>query len=136
MSLQSLIAASGLQATITAEAPDGQVVGQDATGAADRSDGNWVAVASGVACLLNTTSSSLQAFGSKRNDSRTAVIDARIYFACDPVPTGISSRHRITIVKAGTGGPRVVGVYAVQGVTDPNSMGRLFEVDVERIRTP
>jgi hypothetical protein len=136
MSLESLISESGLQATITAECPDGQVVGQDGTGAADRSDTNWVAVASGVPCLLNTTSSSLQAFGSKRNDARMAVIDARIYFVCDPVPSGISTRHRVTVVAPGTGGPRVLGVYAVQGITDPNSMGRIFQVDCERVRTP
>ena len=90
MSLESLISASGLQATITTEAPDGQVVGQDNTGAANRSDTAWLTVVSSVPCLLNTTSSSLQAFGSKRNDARTAVIDARIYFLCDPVPSGIT----------------------------------------------
>jgi hypothetical protein len=136
MSLESLINNSGLQATITAEAPDGQVVGQDGTGAADRSDANWLPVASGVPCLLNTTSSSLQAFGSKRNDARTAVIDARIYFLSDPVPSGISTRHRVTVTKSGTGGPRVLGTWAVQSVDDPNSMGRLFEIDCERVRTP
>lgn len=133
MSLESLIENSGQQATITAEAPDGQVPGQTAMGGADRSDGNWVPIAGPVPCLVRTRGSALNY---NRNDERAAVIDARIYFAADPVPSGISSRHRITVTAAGTGGPRVIGVYAVMGTIDPNSMGRLFEVDCERIRTP
>jgi hypothetical protein len=136
MSIESLIQNSGQQATITAEAPDRQVPRQDAAGGADRSDPNWVTVASGVPCLLNTSSSSLQAFGSHRNMERAAVIDARIYFITDPVPSGISSRNRITVTAPGTGGPRVLGIYAVQGVKDPNSLGRIFQVDCERVRVP
>lgn len=133
MSVESLIDNSGQQASITAEAPDGQVPAQTAMGGADRSDANWVTVADGVPCLVRTRSSALS-YG--RDDERAAVIDARIYFAADPVPSGISSRHRITVTVAGTGGPRVLGIYDVQGVVDPNSMGRIFEVDCERIRTP
>lgn len=137
MSISSLISRSGMQATITAEAPDGQVPAQDALGGADRSDGNWVTVVSGVPCLLNTSSSSLAAFfGSGRNDARANVIDARIYFLSDPVPSGISTRNRVTVTQQGTGGIRTLGVWSVQGVVDPNSMGRIFQVDCERIRTP
>jgi hypothetical protein len=136
MSLESLINESGQQATITAEAPDGQLPAQDATGAADRSDDNWVTVADGVPCLVNTRSSTLEARGSKRNDGRANVIDARIYFAADPVPSGVSTRHRVTVTVPGAGGPRALGVYAVQGVVDPNSMSRIFQVDCERVRTP
>jgi hypothetical protein len=137
MSIETLIQRSGQQATITAEAPTGQVPPQDAAGGANRSDANWVAVASGVPCLLNIASSALKSFGSARSDARANVIDVRIYFYSDPVePGGISTRHRVTVTAPGHGGQRVIGIYAVQGVTDPNSLGRIIQVDCERIRTP
>lgn len=137
MSLESLIASSGQQATITAEAVDGQVPAQDTLGGADRSDCNWVTVAAGVPCLVSTKSSTLSAFSSNRDDARRNVVTSRIYFLSDPAPgVGLSSRHRITVTAAGPGGPRSLGVYAVQGSVDPNSLGRLIQVDVERVRTP
>ena len=135
MSLESLIDDSGQFATITAEAPDGQVPTQDPTGAADRSDGKWVTVAAGVPCLVNEKSSALMAF-SGRNDARMGIVNARIYFYVDPVPAGISSRNRITVTTAGTGAPQVLGTYAVQGRVNPNTMDRIFEVDCEKVRTP
>jgi hypothetical protein len=136
MSLESLIEDSGQLATITAEAPDGQVPGQDPTGAADRSDANWVSVVTGVPCLVSPKSSALRAYPGQ-NNARQALVDARIYFTSDPVPTiGISSRNRVTVTTATTGEPQVLGVYAVLGVINPNTMDRLFEVDCERIRTP
>lgn len=122
------------QATITAEAPDGQVPPQDALGGADRSDANWVTVAAGVPCLLSEKGSTLDY---SRNDARANVIQARVYFARDPVPGGISSRNRITVTRATPGNqPQIPGIYAVQGTINPNAMGRLFEVDCERVRTP
>jgi hypothetical protein len=137
MSIESLISRGGQQATITAEAPDGQVPAQDALGGADRSDANWILVASGVPCLLNTTSSTLSAFGGARNDARANVISARIYFAGDPVPSGISTRHRITITDMGAGGPRSLGLYAVQGANQPVLGSQtIIQVDCERLRTP
>lgn len=135
MSLESLIEDSGQLATITAESPDGTVPGQDPTGAADRSDGKWVPIATGVPCLVNEKSSSIQAYPG-RNDARMAVVNTRIYFYCDPVPKGISSRNRITVYVAVKGVPQVLGVYAVQGRINPNTMDRLFEVDCEKLRTP
>ena len=135
MSLESLIDDSGQLATITAEAADGQVPGQDPTGAADRSDGNWPTIATGVPCLVDEKSSALMAFPG-RNDARMAVVNARIYFYADPVPGGISSRNRITVFVAVKGIPQVLGVYAVQGRINPNTMDRIFEVDCEKLRTP
>ena len=135
MSVDSLIEDSGQQALITCEAPDGQVPPQDALGGADRSDANWVTVASGVPCLVCPKSARVNAFPG-RNDARVNLIDTIVYFSVDPVPSGISSRHRITVTVQGTGGPKVLGVYAVQGSVDPNSMGVVFEVGCERIKTP
>ena len=135
MSVEALIEDSGQQALITCEAPDGQVPPQDALGGADRSDANWVTVASGVPCLVSPKSSKVNAFPG-RNDARAGIVDAVIYFSTDPVPSGISSRHRITVTVPGTGGPQVVGVYAVQGSIDPNTMGRIFQVGCERVRVP
>jgi hypothetical protein len=136
MSLESLIEDSGQLATITAEAPDGAIPAQDPTAAADRSDGNWLPVVTGVPCLVSPKSSSLQAFPG-RNDARQAIVNARIYFTCDPVPTiGLSSRNRITVTTEAHGGPQVLGIYAVQGVINPNTMDRIFEADCERLRTP
>jgi hypothetical protein len=136
MSLESLIEDSGQFATITAEAADGSVPPQDPTGAADRSDANWPVVATNVPCLVSPKSSALQAFPG-RNDARMAVVNARIYFLCDPVPTvGLSSRNRITVYAGTTGIPQVLGVYAVQGVINPNTMNRIYQADCEKIRTP
>lgn len=135
MSLESLIDDSGQLATITQEAPDGSVPGQDPTGAADRSDGNWVTIATGIPCLVNEKSSALQAFPG-RNDARVGIVNARIYFYYDPTPKGLSSRNRITVFVAVKGIPQVLGVYAVQGRVNPNTMDRLFEVDCEKLRTP
>jgi hypothetical protein len=135
VSLESLIEDSGQLATITQESPDGQVVGQDPTGAADRSDPNWITVASAIPCLVNEKSSSLQAF-SGRNDARMGIVNARIYFFRDPVPAGLSSRNRITVTTASSGSTQVIGIYAVQGRINPNTMNRIFEVDCEKVRTP
>lgn len=131
MSLDSLIYDSGMEVTITAEAPDGQVPGQTAIGGADRSDANWVDVADGFPCLLRMQGSQIDY---DRNDARAMVEQGRIYMIYDPVPAAISSRNRIKVTIPGEGGRRVLGVFAVTGVTDPNSMGRLLQVDVERIR--
>lgn len=130
MSLESLIENSGQSASILAEAADGQVPAQTAMGGADRSDANWLTVADGVPVLVRTRSS---AVNRDYDDERAGVIDATLYFAADPVPSGsgLSSRHRIVV----TGG-RAAGTYAVLGAIDPNSMGRILQVDCERIRTP
>ena len=133
MSLESLIEDSGQQADIAVESPDYTIPPRSQMGGTDRS-APWGNIATGVPCLVRTQSSSLSAWPG-RNDARANINTTRIYFYSDPVPTGISTRHRITVTTQGTGGHRVLGVYAVQGVVDPNSMGRLFEVDCERIRS-
>lgn len=121
------------EATITAEAPDGRVPPQDALGGADRSDGNWVTVASGVPCLVREKGSSLDP---DRDDARMNVITATVYFEADPVPSGISTRHRITVTATTPAGPQILGLYSVQGTVDPNAMGRIFQVSCERVRIP
>ena len=68
----------------------------------------------------------LMAFGGRRDDARRNVVTARIYFADDPAPEGLSSRHRIVVENA---------TYAVMGVINPNTMDRLFQVDTEMIRS-
>ena len=133
MSIESLIEDSGQQATITSEATRGQVPGQTAMGGADRSNANWATVADGVPCLVNPKGSSLDR---NRNDARANVINAEVFFLADPVPGGMSSRHRITVTLTDRPDPVVLGVYAVTGVVDPNYLGRIFVADCERIRTP
>jgi hypothetical protein len=134
MSLESLIMDSGQRADISVEAPDGQVPLQDVLGGAIRTD-PWPSVVQGVPCLVSPRASTLQAFP-PRNDARANVSDTRIYFLADPVPSGLSTRHRITVVVDGVGGPSVLGVYAVQNPNDPNSMGRILQVDCEKVRNP
>lgn len=134
MSIESLIENSGCQASITAEAPRGQVPGQTAMGGADRSAANWLTVADGVPCLVSMPSASIDR---GRNDARAGVLTGTIFFKCDPVPGGLSSRHRIAVTRARPGGdPVVLGVYAVTGAVDPNYLAHHLEVAVERIRTP
>lgn len=128
-----MIENSGHQAAITAEAPRGASVGQTAMGGADRSDAHWLTVADGVPCLVAPGGSSIDR---DRNDARENVIAATIYFRADPVPGGLSTRHRITVTSTRTPDPVVLGVYAVTGAIDPNYLGRLFEVACERVRTP
>jgi hypothetical protein len=132
MSIEGLIEDNGEYATITVEAPDGVSVAQDAMGGADRSD-PWIQVAAMIPCLVRPLSSALFGYP-PRNDARANMIDATIYFKDDPVPSGISTRHRITVTVPGTGENRVLGVYAVQGVIDPNTMGELYQVAVQRLR--
>jgi hypothetical protein len=136
MSLESLIDDANQFATITAEAPDGSVPAQDPTGAADRSDANWETIVSGVPCLVNPKNSAVQAFPG-RNNARMAMIDARIYFVNDPLPPfGISSRNRITVRSGRSQESSLVGIFAVIGTINPNSLNGICEVDCERIRTP
>ena len=136
MSIESLITDSGQLATVTAEAADDQVPSQDPTGAADRSDGNWITVAANVPCLVRPRSSTVREYPGL-NDARAALVDATIYLLDDPVPSiGLSSRNRLTVTTAVLGAPQVLGVYAVLGVINPNTMDHHLQVDCERIRTP
>lgn len=135
MSLESLIEDANQFADITIEAPIGQAPQQTSIGGADRSQ-PWGAVASGVPCLINTRSAALSAFSGAREDARASVFDTRIYFSSDPTPSGFTTKHRITVTQAGNGEAVTLGVYAVKNPTNPNSMGRIFQVDCERVRTP
>jgi hypothetical protein len=131
MALEDFLTA---QASITAEAAPGSVPPPTALGGADRSAGNWLTVADGVPCLVETNGATLYAFSGRRNNSRQNVVDATIYFLGDPVPGGMTTKHRIKV----TGCPRDAdnGTYAVQGVIDPNTLGDHIEVAVERVRKP
>lgn len=108
-------------ATIEAEAPQPGTLGQDQLGGADRT--NWQPVVSGIPCLVRRLSASQQV----RNEARGQVCDTRIYFAADPVPGGLNTRHRVTV------GPYT---YQITGAVDPNSLGRLLQVDCELLRFP
>ena len=130
MSLESLIEDSGQQAEIMAEANPGSRPTLTTMGGVDRSDPNWLEVVSGVSCLVRPQGGSLNL---NRNDARANVKTPRIYFLCDPVPCGLTTKHRIKVSLGSD--PTARGVYAVQDVTNPNSMGRIFQVDCERIRT-
>jgi hypothetical protein len=121
---------------ITVEAPTGQLPAQDALGGADRT-APWPVVAQGVPCLYRPGASSLQARTARRDDARRSVNTGKVYFSASTlgqIPGGLTSRMRITITQAIDSG--ALGVYAVTGSIDPNTMGHHLEVDVERVRTP
>ena len=86
-------------------------------GGTDRSGPNWLGVAQAVPCLVRDQSATLNY---ARNDARANVKTTRIYFHSDPTAEGLTTRHRIRVYQ---GKDKVLqGVYAVQGVIDPNSM--------------
>jgi hypothetical protein len=135
MSLESLIDDSGQFATISIESPNGQSVSQDALGGADRS-GQWPVIAVHIPCLLNNKSSPLMGWPG-RNDARAQVQSTRIYFYFDPTPSGFTTRMRITVSAPGSSGDMTdIGTYQVIGTGNPNSMNRIYQIDVERVRTP
>jgi hypothetical protein len=129
LSLESLIEDSGQQADITAESNPGVTPPLTTMGGVNRS--TWLEVVTGVPCLVDPKGGTLNL---ARNDARANVKTPRIYFTQDPVPLGLNTKHRITV--SGGSDPTARGVYAVQDVANPNSMGRIFQVDCERIRVP
>jgi hypothetical protein len=135
MSLESLIDDSGQFATITVEAASGSFPPQTSLGGVDRSQA-WPIVAANVPCLLSNRSSPLMSFPG-RNDARAQVYDTRVYFYFDPTPSGFTTRMRINVTKAGPGGDAIdLGTYSVKGTNNPNTMGVIFQVDCEKVRTP
>lgn len=107
------------EARIEVESAQPGTLGQDDLGGADRTD--WQAVIDGVPCLVRRLSASMQV----RMETRGEICDTRIYFADDPVPEGLGSRHRIIVDGA---------IYKVKGAVDPNSMMRILQVDCELVR--
>lgn len=120
MALSDFLAQS---ATITAEAAAGATPPQTRSGGADRSA--RLTVADGVPCLVRPLGASLAAFATARDQARRNVVSARIYFAADPAPEGLSTRHWIDVDGR---------TYKVTGVVDYNSLHRLFAADCEMIR--
>lgn len=110
-------------ATITVESSPRVPPPRTAMGGADRSV--RLPVAQGVPCLVQTLSSSLSAQVGRRNDARANVALVRIYFAADPAPERLGTKHWIEVDGQ---------VYKVTGVDDVNSMGRLWQVDAEGVR--
>ena len=108
-------------AMIEVEATLPATPGQDMLGGADRT--NWQQVADGIPCLVRRLSASQQI----RIEARGEICDTRIYFGNDPTIEGMSTRHRITVDGS---------IYHVKGSVDPNSMGRLLQVDCELLRFP
>lgn len=133
MSLESLIEDSGQLATITVESLTGTPP-RTAMGGVDRT-GTWPQIATGVPCLLNNKNSQLMAWPG-RNDARAQVFDTRIYFYYDPTPAGFTTRMRISVTQTnGDTDVTDLGVYQIVAVQNPNSMGRIYEVDCEKVRT-
>ncbi|MDG3003244.1 hypothetical protein [Paludisphaera mucosa] len=102
-------------------------VARTPSGAASRSAP--VLLAEGVACKVRRTAAALAYGKSPRDDARRQKVDARIYFAGDPLaaldpPLRLSTGHRIAA--AGE-------TFAVLGVVDVNNMGRLLHVDCEAV---
>jgi hypothetical protein len=113
-------------ADVEAEAPRGQATGQTGMGGADRTA--WIPVESNLPCLFRPRSvNNLSA----DNRAQQQIL-AKVYFTTDPVATGLTSKHRLVI----RGCPRQAdnGTYSVIGARDINALGRVLEVEVERVR--
>lgn len=93
---------------------------RDRLGGAVRS-GSWITVAVAVPCLVRPLSAALQ----PRDDARRDVGAVRIYFASDPVPTGIGTRNRIVVDGA---------TYQVTGSVNINKLDRIVQVDCEVVK--
>jgi hypothetical protein len=133
MSLEDLISASNQLATITQEAADGKQPPQTTMGGTDRT-GTWMQLASNVPCLLNNKSSQLTPYTQGRNNERQQVFTTRIYFYSDPTPAGFTTRQRITVTQSHLGTDDTdLGIYQIMNVSNPNSMNRIWEIDVEKI---
>ena len=133
MSLEDLINESNQLATITIEALPGSVPPQTVMGGVDRT-GEWPVIASGIPCLLNNKSSALTPYTQGRNNERQQVFTTRIYFCFDPTPNGFTTRMRITVTQSSTGTDATdLGIYQVENVSNPNSMNRIWEIDVEKV---
>ena len=101
-------------------------VSQTTAGGPDRT-GAAAVLADGVPCLVRPRGASLLAFLGRRDDQRAETVDARIYFAGDPLAPADELTARCRIVVDGR-------TYSVNGVSDVNSMDRLLHVDCERLR--
>lgn len=128
MSIESLIERSGQECSILATTAAGSAR-QTATGGVDRTAAGWSSVADGVPCLVRPTGSSLNL----GNDTMSNQEYLKVYLAGDPVPGGISVRHRLAVTRAGDGSPNAIGTYNVISVVDANGRGRLIEVGCERL---
>jgi hypothetical protein len=134
MSLESLIQDSGQLASILVEAASGQQPPQTGMGGTDRTQ-PWITLASGIPCLLNNKTSLLSPYKQGRNDERQQVYTTRVYFYYDPTPSGFTTRMRISITDADPSDTDVtdLGTYQVENVSNPNSMNRIWQIDVEKI---
>jgi hypothetical protein len=113
-------------ADVEAEAPAGTSAGQTGMGGVDRT--TWIPVESNLPCLFRPRSVNNVA----TDDRAQQQILAKVYFTSDPVATGLTSKHRLII----RGCPRQAdnGTYSVIGARDINALGRVLEVEVERVR--
>jgi hypothetical protein len=135
MSLEDLIDGSNQLATISIEAPAGQFPPQTGMGGTDRT-GFWTVLASNVPCLLNNKQSILSPWKTGRNDERQQIFSTRVYFYVDPTPAGFTTRMRITVTQSTLASDNTdLGTYQVLNVSNPNSMNRIWEIDVEKVLT-
>lgn len=131
MSVEAFIADAGTQCAIeadqTANAP-----AQTAMGGVDRSADNWIVIQDAVPCLIDILSQKREMI----NNQLQYVSVARIYLIEDPVPEGLSIKHRIRVTIAGKPGRQVEGVWAIEGVQDPVPYGHHLEVQCVRVGLP
>lgn len=131
MSIEAFIADSGQLCRVAVDSTGG-VPTQTALGGASRTAADWVTVADAVPCLVEI----LRTQQVEVNSQRQYVTDAVIYFASDPVPEGMSVRHRIEITSNGSAGPRIGGIWNITGVDDPIPSGDHIEVSCQRVGLP
>jgi hypothetical protein len=130
VSLEGLIEDAGQECSVQAQVLTS--LPQTTMGGVNRTALQWSDVASGVPCLVRTTGSSLSLTSS---DQRSNQEFAKIYFAQDPVPGGVSISHRIVVTNNGRGSAGLKGIYSIIGVIDPNGQGRLIQVSCQRLRS-
>jgi len=131
LSLETIIADAGTLCAVEVDSTAG-VPTQTAMGGASRTDADWVTVADSVPCLVEPTGGQQVEVNSQKQYQTKAII----YFAADPVPEGMSPRHRIRITSVGAAGKRIAGTWAIDFVDDPIPSGDHLEVSCTRIGIP
>src|SRR5690349_12208039 len=96
MSVQEHIYNAGTQCAIEADQAANSPA-QTSMGGVDRTEENWIVVQDAVPCMVDILSTKREVV----NNQLRSIANARIYLVSDPVPEGLSIKHRIRVTIAG-----------------------------------
>lgn len=131
MSVESAIFDCGIEVAIEVDSASDPPA-QTTMGGVSRTAADWPVIADAVPCLIDVSKSKKTDVG----DQQVMLATARAYFASDPVPGGIGTRHRIRVVNTGRAGHHVAGIWTITGVIDPLPFGHHLEVECIRTVQP